>query len=33
MSNQVRDLATRSIDAYVEFFRQFKKEDNDYPTP
>ena len=33
MSNQVRDLCSRSIDAYVNFFRQFKSEDGSYPTP
>ena len=33
MSNQVRELATRSINAYVDFFKQFKWEDGNYPTP
>ena len=31
MSNQVRELVTKSIHNYVEFFRQFKKDR--YPTP
>jgi len=31
MSNQVRELITKSIDAYVNFFRRFKK--GSYPTP
>jgi hypothetical protein len=31
MSNQVRELTTKSIDNYVEFFRRFKKER--YPLP
>ncbi len=26
MSNQVRELTTKSIDNYIEFFRRFKKE-------
>ena len=25
MSNQVRDLITKSVNSYVEFFRRFKK--------
>ena len=33
MSNQVRDMAERSIGKYVEFFQQFKKVDKDYPSP
>lgn len=31
MSNQVRELTTKSIDNYVEFFRRFKK--TKYPLP
>jgi hypothetical protein len=31
MSNQVRELTTKSIDNYVEFFRRFKKDN--YPLP
>lgn len=31
MSNQVRDLTTKSIDNYVEFFKRFQKQA--YPTP
>jgi dynein heavy chain len=31
MANQVRDLVTKSIDNYVEFFERFRKEE--YPTP
>jgi dynein heavy chain len=31
MSNQVRELITKSIDAYVNFFRRFKKDA--YPPP
>lgn len=33
MSNQVRDLATKSINEYVDFFRRFKRNDGKYPTP
>lgn len=33
MSNQVRELTTKSINEYVEFFRQFKRADGKYPTP
>ena len=33
MSNQVRDLTSRSIQKYVEFFRRFKKPNGEYPTP
>jgi dynein heavy chain len=34
MSNQVRDMAERSINKYVEFFQRFKKTDGQkYPTP
>lgn len=33
MSNQVRELATKSINSYVEFFRRFKRADGKYPTP
>ena len=31
MGNQVRDLITKSVKNYVEFFRRFKKDH--YPTP
>lgn len=31
MSNQIRELATKSIDNYVDFFRRFEKKV--YPTP
>jgi hypothetical protein len=33
MSNQVRELTSKSINEYVQFFRQFKREDGRYPTP
>ena len=33
MSNQARELATNSINEYVEFFRRFRKEDGNYPLP
>jgi hypothetical protein len=34
MSNQVRDMAERSINKYVEFFQRFKKPDGQkYPSP
>lgn len=33
MSNQARELATNSINEYVEFFRRFRKENNNYPLP
>jgi hypothetical protein len=34
MSNQVRDMAKRSIENYVEFFQRFKKaEGKEYPSP
>lgn len=33
MSNQVRELTTKSIDNYVEFFRRFQKKDGKYPSP
>lgn len=33
MSNQVRELTTKSIDNYVEFFRRFKKSNGKYPMP
>lgn len=33
MSNQVRELTTKSIDNYVEFFRRFKKSNGKYPSP
>lgn len=29
----MRDLAVRSIDAYVAFFRRYRKEDGVYPNP
>lgn len=31
MSNQVRELATKSIENYVEFFKRFQKDK--YPSP
>lgn len=31
MANQVRELIAKSVKAYVEFFRRFKKDH--YPTP
>lgn len=31
MSNQVRELATKSIENYVEFFKRFQKDN--YPSP
>ena len=33
MSNQVRELATKSIQEYIDFFGRFKKENGSYPTP
>lgn len=33
MSNQARELATNSINEYVEFFRRFRKKDGKYPLP
>ena len=33
MSNQARELATNSINEYVEFFRRFRKEEGTYPRP
>lgn len=33
MSNQVRELTTKSIDNYVEFFKRFQKDGGRYPTP
>lgn len=33
MSNQVRDLTTKSINEYVDFFKRFKRADGKYPTP
>ena len=33
MSNQVRELTTKSIDNYVDFFRRFQKKNGRYPTP
>ena len=33
MSNQVRELTTKSIENYVEFFRRFKKGNGKYPLP
>jgi len=29
----VRELTTKSIDNYVEFFRRFQKKDGKYPSP
>jgi hypothetical protein len=31
MANQVRDLITKSVKSYVDFFRRFKKDV--YPSP
>ena len=31
MANQVRDLVTKSIDSYVDFFERFR--DEEYPSP
>ena len=31
MANQVRDLISKSVQAYVDFFRRYKKKD--YPSP
>jgi len=33
MANQVRELITKSVNAFVEFFRRFRKPNNEYPTP
>ena len=33
MSNQVRELTTKSIQEYIAFFNRFKKEDGNYPLP
>ena len=33
MANQVRDLVTKSVNSYVEFFRRFRKPVNEYPAP
>ena len=33
MSNQARELATNSINEYVDFFRRFRKDDGNYPLP
>jgi 16S rRNA G966 N2-methylase RsmD len=33
MANQVRELITKSVNAYVDFFRRFRKPNNEYPTP
>lgn len=33
MSNQVRELTTKSIDNYVDFFKRFKKSNGKYPLP
>lgn len=33
MSNQVRELTTKSIDNYVDFFRRFQKDGGKYPSP
>ena len=33
MSNQARELATNSINEYVEFFRRFRKPSKEYPLP
>lgn len=33
MSNQARELITKSINEYVDFFRRFKKDKQAYPLP
>ena len=33
MSNQVRELTTKSIQEYIDFFNRFKKAGANYPTP
>jgi len=33
MANQVRELITKSVNSYVEFFRRFRKPNNEYPAP
>ena len=33
MSTQVRDLVTRSINKYVEFYKRFQKPEGAYPSP
>lgn len=33
MANQVRQLIQKSVTAYVEFFRRFRKANDIYPTP
>jgi hypothetical protein len=33
MANQVRELVSKSVKAYVEFFRRFRKPNDVYPTP
>jgi hypothetical protein len=33
MSNQVRELTTKSIQEYIDFFNRFKKADGRYPHP
>lgn len=33
MANQVRELISKSVKSYVEFFRRFRKPNDEYPTP
>lgn len=33
MANQVRELISKSVKAYVEFFRRFRKPNDEYPSP
>ena len=33
MSNQVRELTSKSIHEYIDFFKKFKREDGKYPSP
>ena len=33
MANQVRELISKSVKSYVEFFRRFRKPNDEYPSP
>ncbi len=33
MANQVRELIAKSVNSYVEFFRRFRKPNDEYPLP
>jgi len=33
MANQVRDLISKSVKSYVDFFRRFRKPNGVYPSP